>query len=125
MEDFELNPLSQNLNDRVSPSNPNVRGKTDDTQVCGFKKYSVVLFCKTFVRCLITAIFVAFLLATLKLYENKGYFTSRQKINFNVIITVLSLCLGLNFFVSNIAHVQVDTLRLFTDTKNYRTHSKT
>lgn len=126
LEDFEPEHSPQNRNDTVSSSpNVRVRGKNDDTQICGFKKHSVVLFCKTFVRCLVTAIFVAFLLATLKIYQNKGYFASRQKINFNVIITALSLCLGLNFFVSHLAHAQVDTLGLFTDTKNCRTHSKT
>lgn len=64
-------------------------------------KHNLVLFFKTFVRCLATTVFIAFVLATLKIYQKKGNFTSHQKTNFNIIITALSLCLGLNFFVSH------------------------
>lgn len=70
------------------------------------KQPNLVLFCKTFVRCLATIVLIASLLATLKIYQNKGNFTSHQKTNFNVIITALSLCLGLNFFVSHKFHAQ-------------------
>lgn len=52
-----------------------------------------------FFRWLWTAIFLAFLLATLKIFENKDNFSSGQKTLFNVINIALSLALGLNFFV--------------------------
>lgn len=73
-----------------------------------FKQPNLIRFCKTFVRCLATIVLIAFLLATLKIYQNKGNFTSHQKTNFNIIITALSLCLGLNFFVSHKLHDQED-----------------
>ena len=47
-----------------------------------------------------TASFVALLVATLKIYEAKGYFTSAHKAAFNVLTVALTLALGLNFFVS-------------------------
>lgn len=56
-------------------------------------------------RWFVTAAFVAIILATFKIYENKGNFTSAQKTNYYVITTALVLGLGLNFFVS--AHPRV------------------
>lgn len=56
------------------------------------------LFFPQFIRWIITVIIVIFMLATLKLYENKGNFSLGQKHAFNTIITALSLGLGLNFF---------------------------
>lgn len=80
----------------------------NDAQIFRFKKQKLVLFCKTFVRCFATTIFIAFVMANMKIYENKGDFSPHQKTNFNAISTALSLCLGLNFFVSHMAHVQKD-----------------
>ena len=48
---------------------------------------------------LVTVIFCAFILATIRIYEQKGNFTNGQKHSFNTIITGLILALGLNFFV--------------------------
>lgn len=56
------------------------------------------LFFPQFLRWLITVFFVAFLLATLKIYQDKGNFSRQQKHIFNTIITALSLGLGINFF---------------------------
>lgn len=92
-----------------------------------FKQPNLILFFKTFIRCLATIVLIASLLATLKIYENKGNFTSHQKSNFNVIITALSLCLGLNFFVSHNFHgSRRHNYRDFLLTlRDFRTHSKT
>lgn len=87
-------------NHDVEPTNVN------DVRFFTLQKHTLVLVCKTFVRCFVTAIFIAFVLATFKIYQTKGNFTSHQKTNFNVIVTALSLCLGLNFFVSHKTHVQ-------------------
>lgn len=84
------------------PSNQppfNASRATNNAQLFGIKKQTLLLISKTYLRCLVTTIFVAFVLATLKTYQNKNSFSSDQKTNFNVIITALSLCLGLNFFV--------------------------
>ena len=50
-------------------------------------------------RWLGTGIFIALILATLKIFEDKGNFSHDSKYLFNTIITALSLGLGLNFFV--------------------------
>ncbi|MCJ1347239.1 hypothetical protein MMC31_005461 [Peltigera leucophlebia] len=70
------------------------------TNKAGYFRFNRILFCKTFVRCLATTIFIAFVIATLRIYEKKGNFTQHQKTTFNAIITFESLCLGLNFFDS-------------------------
>lgn len=88
-------------NENASSNHPNAPEITNDTQFGAVKKHTLVLFCKTFVRCLVTFIFIAFVLATMKIYENEGNFASHQKTNFNIIIRILSLGLGLNFFVSH------------------------
>lgn len=94
-------------NNDTSMIDSNATEARTSAQIFGVKimKHTLELFYKTFVRCLATTIFVAFVLATLKIYQNKDNFTSHQKTTFNVIITALSLCLGLNFFVSFIASV--------------------
>lgn len=43
---------------------------------------------------------VALLLASFRIYQDKGNLTSTQVRNFNAITTVLPLLLGLSFFVS-------------------------
>ena len=58
------------------------------------------LFLSQSIRWIGTLIFVAFMLATLKVYQDKGNFSHDQKYAFNTIVTALSLGLGLNFFVS-------------------------
>lgn len=67
-------------------------------------RFNLPLFCKTFVRLLVTTIFIGFVIATLMFYQKKGNFSAYQKTIFNVIITAESLCLGLNFFVSHKVH---------------------
>lgn len=57
------------------------------------------LFFPQFFRWFGTVIFVGFILATLKIFENQGNFSNGSKHLFNTIITALSLGLGLNFFV--------------------------
>ena len=57
------------------------------------------LFLSQSVRWIGTLIFVAFMLATLKVYEDKKNFSHGQKYAFNTIVTAFSLGLGLNFFV--------------------------
>lgn len=101
LDDFQPHQPDPTPGETDPSNNPNPIDGTNDTQFFGFTKHNLVLLCKTFARCLATTIFIAFILATFKIYENKKNFTSRQKTNFNIIVTALSLCLGLNFFVSH------------------------
>lgn len=57
------------------------------------------LYLSQSIRWIGTLIFVAFMLSTLKIYEDKDNFSHKQKYAFNTIVTGLSLGLGLNFFV--------------------------
>ena len=57
------------------------------------------LFLSQSVRWIGTLIFVVFILATLKVYQDKDNFSHDQKYAFNTIVTGLSLGLALNFFV--------------------------
>lgn len=100
LRDIGPNSSLQNPIESVPSNHPNAIEATDKAQLCGFKKHTLVLFCKTFVRCLVTTVIIAFILATMKIYQNMDNFTSHQKTNFNIIITALGLSLGLNFFVS-------------------------
>ncbi|KAL9611901.1 MAG: hypothetical protein Q9167_003482 [Letrouitia subvulpina] len=59
---------------------------------------SLRLFGKQFLRWVPTAVLALAIIGTFKSYENKGNMTSADKATFNVIILVLSLLLGLNFF---------------------------
>ncbi|KAK0509699.1 hypothetical protein JMJ35_008093 [Cladonia borealis] len=56
------------------------------------------LFLSQSIRWIGTLIFVAFMLATLKVYHDKDNFSHDQKYAFNTIVTACSLGLGLNFF---------------------------
>lgn len=100
LPDLKPNQSRQNSDDTVPLNDSN----TAAINKPGFFEFNLVRFCKTFVRWLVTSIFIAFVFATLKVYQNKGNFSARQKTNFNVIITAESLCLGLNFFVSHKVH---------------------
>lgn len=100
--------IDLNSEDGAPLNDSNHTEAANNAHTFGFKRPNLIIFCKTFVRCLATIVLIASLLATLKIYQNKGNFTSHQKTNFNVIITALSLCLGLNFFVSHIFHAQGD-----------------
>ena len=51
-------------------------------------------------RWLGTIILSALLMMTMKIYQDKGNFAHQDKLLYNVIITGLSVGLGLNFFVS-------------------------
>lgn len=82
------------------------------------------LFCKTFVRCIATTMFIALLIITFSAYEKKGNFSKNQKYTFQAIITAECLFLGLNFFVSHKFDAQAATLRPSIDTQDCRTHSK-
>lgn len=94
-----LSNSNRNQSHQAPPNNPNPPNKAINK--AHSSRYNLVLFCKTFVRWLATTTFITFVLATLRIYQNKENFTSHQKANFNVLITALSLCLGLNFFVSH------------------------
>ena len=52
------------------------------------------------VRWTISLAFALLIVATLKIYEQKGNFSSKHKTTFNAIITALILGLGLNIFVN-------------------------
>lgn len=108
LNDLDPNQSHQHTsNDNIPPKNSNPITKAiNNAHSFRFKQHNLILFCKTFVRCLATIALIAFVLATLKIYQNKGNFTSHQKTSFNVIITALGLCLGLNFFVSHTSYAQ-------------------
>lgn len=103
MEGSDIPLVSLDTNQSHVPlNNPDpTTESTNNDHSFTFKQHHLVLFCKTFVRCLATVILIASVLATLKFYQSKGNFASDQKTKFNIIITVLSLCLGLDFFVSH------------------------
>lgn len=74
-----------------------------------------------FFRWLGTAIFVALILATLKIFENMGNFSNNSKHLFNTVITALSLGLGLNFFVGTDVDFEADWLtQLFSYRKRLK-----
>ena len=86
-----------------------------NSKVFNSNKQTWKLFFPQFFRWLGTAIFVAFILATLKIFEKQGNFSNKSKHLFNTIITALGLGLGLNFFVSLDGRVQVQ----FADVGSY------
>ena len=51
------------------------------------------------VRCLVTVLFIALVLATTKIYQVKGNFPSAQKAAFNTILVFILIFLGINFIV--------------------------
>lgn len=53
-----------------------------------------------FLRWILSVLCVVFLLASLVIYQNKGNLASNQVKTFNAISTILTLLLGLCFFVS-------------------------
>lgn len=53
---------------------------------------------------LVTFVFCAFILATIRIFEQKGNITNVQKDTFSTIVTGLILGLGLNFFVPHPSH---------------------
>ena len=58
-----------------------------------------------------TIIPYAFIIGTVRAYEQDGNITAVQKHTFNTIITGLILALGLNFFVSHLFHALVETIK--------------
>ena len=56
-------------------------------------------FLGLFARWIGTALVTALLFATVEMYRAKDNFTSAQKAAFNAIAVILTLILGLNFFV--------------------------
>ena len=68
-------------------------------QVFNSSRQTRKLFLSQSIRWIGTLIFVALMLATLKVYHDKDNFSHDQKYAFNTIVTALSLGLGLNFFV--------------------------
>lgn len=66
-------------------------------------------------RWVLTVIFICLVVATVKIYQDKGVITRTQKDTFNVITVALSLALGINFFVSQSAHAQCNMWRLILD----------
>ena len=71
-----------------------------DSKVFSSSQQTWKLFLPQCLRWLGTFVFVAFMLATLKIFEYKGNFSHDSKNLFNTVITALGLGLGLNFFVS-------------------------
>ena len=65
------------------------------------RQQTFALFKQQSFRWIGTVVFSFFVIATLKTYQDKGNISPGQKTTFNVIITALSLGLGLNFFVSH------------------------
>lgn len=57
------------------------------------------LFFPQFWRWLGTVVIIALMIAALKTFENMDYFSHYWKHLFNIVITGISLALGLNFFV--------------------------
>ena len=57
-------------------------------------------FLGLFARWVGTVLFTALIVATVKIYQTKGSFSSAHKAAFNTIMVALTLLLGLNFFVS-------------------------
>jgi hypothetical protein len=68
-----------------------------------------------FSRWLLSAVCVASLLASFKVYQVKGNLTSTQVTNFNAISTALALALGLCFFVSRPVEISPHRPRSLTD----------
>ncbi len=101
-ESIELKNI-QRSEDPATPFNNQKSKKSSpppNSKVFNSKKQTWKLFFPQFFRWLGTVIFVAFILATLKIFENQGNFSNNSKHLFNTIITALGLGLGLNFFVS-------------------------
>lgn len=63
---------------------------------------------------IITAILISFVFATIKIYEAKGNMTSGQKSTFQLLITGLSIALGLNSLVSHPTHARQRAWRLIS-----------
>ena len=97
-------PLAQRPKKSSPPPNSKVFNSNQQTRK---------LFFPQFFGWLGTVVFVAFLRATLKVFENKGNFSNNTRHLFNTIITALSLGLGLNFFVSFVVYVEADLLMWF------------
>ena len=74
---------------------------TPELQLFNSDQQTRKLFLSQSIRWIGTLIFVAFMLATLKVYQDKDNFSHGQKYAFNTIVTALSLGLGLNFFVGH------------------------
>ena len=64
------------------------------------RKQIVSLLWPQSLRWLGTVLLSALLMMTIKIYQDKGNFAHQDKLLYNVIITGLSVGLGLNFFVS-------------------------
>ena len=100
------NQSRQNSDENVLLNSPNAAKATNKARCC---KFALGLFFRTIVRWLVTATLISLVIATLCLYKKKGNFSSQQKRIFSAILTALSLCLGLNFFVSREVHAPEKT----------------
>ncbi len=86
-------PDSSDATGQASEAQPNVQvaGRQAQNRQCsawpGFLWLSITLVINTFI------------LATVKIYEQRGHFPAHQKHTFNITSTGLILGLGLNFFV--------------------------
>jgi hypothetical protein len=80
-----------------------------------YTRQSLPHFWKYSFRWVLTVIFICLVVATVKIYQDKGVITRTQKHTFNVITVALSLALGINFFVSQGAHAQCNMWRLILD----------
>jgi hypothetical protein len=81
----------------------------------GYTRHSLPHVWKYSFRWVLTVIFICLVVATVKIYQDKGVITRTQKNTFNMITVALSLGLGINFFVSQGAHTQCNMWRLILD----------
>ena len=84
----------------TSPTPPGPQPTPPYSKIFIADNQSLKLFWPQFWRWLGTVALVAFTIATLKIFQEPGYFSHYWKRIFNTIITGLTLGLGLNFFVS-------------------------
>lgn len=86
-------PDTRQVNLIIDPENP--RSKTFNPREQTWR-----LFKELGVRLVMTIVFIALIIAALKVFESRGNVSKIGKRSFNFVITGLSLLLGLSFFVS-------------------------
>lgn len=83
-----------------TPESQQLRKPANTQATLHHKQQSHGLWLRFTLRWIITLIFAALIIATLKVYEGMRNFSANQKTTFNTLITAFSLGLGLNLFVS-------------------------
>ena len=102
-DNFEntIEERAESIQLKSSPFSEPTAALSPNLQLFNSSQQTRKLFLSQSVRWIGTVIFVAFMLATLKVYQDKDNFSHDQKYAFNTIVTGLSLGLGLNFFVGH------------------------